>query len=226
MSHQHIRWDKAFRLPQTYWLIVGTALGYGAMLVFTGFRPMGWLVGGLITIGMLLAWFWQFRQEPVSTAGNLLVPAEFQARLAAIATQFPQATTSTDWQQAKQWAEASHAAASQIAERDSLLIPDLLETLYTVTALAQQVVGASQALKQVQTPTYQQLTQEHLQTSRDRLRETHDQLQQLRDQVVLSQLTTEAATSTADLPNRLQWLIDTNKTALQQPPNIPPESNS
>jgi hypothetical protein len=118
------------------------------------------------------------------------------------------------WANAYQWASDSQTAAAEIAERDSTLIPDLLEALYTVEGLAANIAGSTVALEQVQTEQYRTLTQQQLETSCDRLQETRHQLQSLRDQVVLAQLSADAKASAA-LPDRLQLLIEANKTTLQ-----------
>ncbi|MEO0826409.1 MAG: hypothetical protein AAFY67_12230 [Cyanobacteria bacterium J06642_9] len=216
-----ILWRRAFRYSQTYFLLVGAGLGYLTLLVFTGFKPISFLMGGVIAVTMVVGWFWQFRRAQVPTTGNMLDRDLFLARLDAIATKAIKAGNSPEWREAYQWAEASHGAAIQIAARDPMLMPDLVETLVTVEALTDQVASGYEALTQVQTDTYRNLTQQHLSESRDRLRDTHNQLQQLRDQVVLSQLTQEASADNGSLPSRLQVLIDANKTALH-PPEEPP----
>ena len=35
-----VSWQKLFRLPQTYYLIVGAVLGYVTFLVWAGIRPV------------------------------------------------------------------------------------------------------------------------------------------------------------------------------------------
>jgi hypothetical protein len=211
-----IRWRSAFRYPQTLFLVVGTVLGYLAMALFTGFRPLSLGVGAAIAASMLCAWFLQFRRDRISTTGNLLDRTVMREHLDAIAAQFPGIHESMVWSEAYQWASDSQQAAADIADQESTLMPDLLEALYTVEALVANVAGSVLALEQVQTEHYRTLTQQQLTKSRDRLRETHGQLQQLRDQMVLSQLSADAAASAA-LPERLQLLIDTNKTMLQAP---------
>lgn len=216
-----ILWRRAFRYSQTYFLLVGAGLGYLALLIFTRFQPIAILLGGLITLAMMTSWFWQFRQTQMPTTGNVLDRNLFLARLDAIAAKALKTGNAPAWREAYQWAKASHEAATQIAERDPTLMPDVVETLVTVEALTTQVAGAYEAIDQVQTETYRSLTQQHLRESRDRLRDTHDQLQQLRDQIVLAQLTQEASADSGSLPRRLQLLIDANKTALH-PPEEPP----
>jgi len=209
-----IRWRSAFRYPQTSFLLGGTLLGYLALLVFTRFRWVSWGLGAAIALAMLAVWFLQFRRDRITTTGDLLNATVMLEHLDAIAARVPGAADHPAWTEARQWASNSQAAAAAIAERDSTLVPDLIETLYTVEALAVNVALSAVALDQVQTEQYQSLTQQQLTQSRDRLRETHDQLQQLRDQLLLSQLRTDAAASGA-LPDRLQLLIDANKSTLK-----------
>ncbi|MDA0265656.1 MAG: hypothetical protein O3A14_01585 [Cyanobacteria bacterium] len=209
-----IRWRSAFRYPQTQFLLTGTGLGYLALVVFTGFAVAGILAGGAIALAMLAIWFLQFRRDRLPITSNLLEPEVMLERLDGIAARTLPGVQPDEWIQAYRWATASQQAAAQIAERDALLVPDLMETLYTVEGLAAQVASSVAARKQVQTEQYRHLTQQYLQESSDRLQATHDQLQQLRDQIVLAQLTSDGAADTS-LPDRLQLLIDANKTTLK-----------
>lgn len=209
-----IRWRSAFRYPQTTFLLVGAVLGYLALLTFTGFKFVSILVGAAILVAMLVAWFLQFRGDRIETTGNLLDRTVMLEHLDAIAAKFPGLDAQTPWANAYRWASESQAAAAEIAEREPTLVPDLLEALYTVESLAANVAGSTVALEQVQTDQYRTLTRQQLDTSSDRLQATHHQLQSLRDQIVLSQLTADANASTA-LPDRLQLLIEANKTTLQ-----------
>jgi hypothetical protein len=209
----NIRWRTAWRYPQTLFLLGATGLGYVLFLGVAGLQVIPLLLGLAIALGMVGPWFWQFRRATVATSSNLLEAPVMLARLEAIAAETQVSAEAPPWRHACQWASASQAAAAQIAATDSLLGPDLMETLLTVAELARQVAGSVVALEQVQTEQYRTLTQRHLQASSDRLQATHDQLQQLRDQMVLSQLTTDAAADTS-LPDRLQLLIDANKLAL------------
>ncbi|NJN20604.1 MAG: hypothetical protein HC812_04640 [Leptolyngbya sp. RL_3_1] len=209
-----IRWRSAFRYPQTQFLLAGTGLGYLALIVFTGFKVIGIVAGGAIALVMLAIWFQQFRRDRLPVTHNLLEPEVMLERLDGISARTLSGGQPDEWIRAYQWATASQQAAAQIAEHDPLLVPDLMETLYTVEGLAAQVANSVAARKQVQTEQYRRLTQQHLQESSDRLQATHDQLQKLRDQIVLAQLTSDAAIDTS-LPDRLQLLIDTNKTTLK-----------
>jgi hypothetical protein len=214
-----IRWRSAFRYPQTQFLIAGTGLGYLALIVFTGFKVIGIVAGGAIALAMLAIWFLQFRRDRLPVTHNLLEPEVMLDRLDGIAARTLSGGQPDEWIRAYQWATASQQAAAQIAERDTLLVPDLMETLSTVEGLAAQVANGVAARKQVQTEQYRTLTQQHLQESSDRLQATHDQLQKLRDQIVLAQLTSDAEIDTS-LPDRLQLLIDANKTTLNATLNV------
>lgn len=203
------------RLPQTYWLLVGVALGYGVLLRWQGMRLVVWVVGGAIALLTLLFWAWENRPKPRSQGAedNLLDAAVFLERLRTLERRLPVAAQ-PEWTQAAGWVKQTHAAAAQIAIREPALMPDLLEALHTVLDLADQVVEGLQVSRQVQTTTYRQLAGERLQMSCDRLRETHDQMQQLRDQLALSALEQQAA-QTNPLPAQLRLLIADNKTMLQ-----------
>lgn len=215
-----IRWRSAFRYPQTTFLLVGAILGYLALVTVAGFKPISLLVGAVILVAMLAAWLLQFQGDRLETTGNLLNRTVMLEHLDAIAAKFPGLDMQTPWSEAYRWASESQAAAAEIAEREPTLIPDLLEALYTVEGLAANVAGSTVALEQVQTDQYRTLTRHQLETSSDRLQATHHQLQSLRDQIVLSQLTADANASTA-LPDRLQLLIEANKTTLQTAANDP-----
>ena len=209
-----IRWRSAFRYPQTTFVLVGAILGYLALLVFAGWKLISLVVGAVILLSMLGAWFVQFRGDRLNTTGNLLNRTVMLEHLDAIAAKFPGLEPQSAWSNAYQWASESQLAAAEIAERDSTLIPDLLEALYTVEGLAANIAGSTVALEQVQTEQYRSLTQQQLETSCDRLQQTHHQLQSLRDQIVLAQLSADAKASAA-LPDRLQLMIEANKTILQ-----------
>ncbi len=215
-----IRWRSAFRYPQTTFVLVGAILGYLALIVFAGWKLISLVVGAVIVLGMLGAWFVQFRGDRLNTTGNLLNRTVMLEHLDAIAAKFPGLEPQSAWGEAYQWASESQTAAAEIAERDSTLIPDLLEALYTVEGLAANIAGSTVALEQVQTEQYRSLTQQQLETSCDRLQQTHHQLQSLRDQIVLAQLSADAKASAA-LPDRLQRMIEANKTILQTADDAP-----
>lgn len=120
--------------------------------------------------------------------------------------------SSPDWQLAQRWAQDIQSSAERIFNRAPELAPDLIETLYTVLALAEQVAVTLVSLNQAQTEVYQQSIQQHLQATSARLQDTHDQLQQLSDRVLLDAL--QASEVKDALPQHLQLLVADNKTTL------------
>ncbi|MEA5535239.1 hypothetical protein [Crocosphaera sp. XPORK-15E] len=206
-------WRRAFRLPQTYLLIIGAILGYINFIIVLGIRPIPIIVGGLIALGMIGIWFqqlWQF-QSPIMA--DLLETDIFLNELQKIEQNLGSKSSLTEWQNSLKWAKESQFFAHRIATKESPLTPDLLETLYSILGLSNQVAQAILALEQVKTETYQTLTQKHLQTSYDRLQETHHQLQNLHDQVVVSSLDT--STIKAGLPYHLRGIIADNQTVIK-----------
>ena len=208
-------WRQAFRLPQTYGLLAGTALGYFGFVVWLGGRWIVLGVGGAIALATIGAWLWLFCQASAGWATNLLDRATFLAQLAVLERHSP-ATSQATWKQARQWAQATQGFAGRIASREPSLTPELLEALHTVLALTGQVAEALQAVEQVQSATYRPLAHQRLQANCDRLQKTHDQLQHLQDQLFLSTLDREAMTSTTSLPLSLRLVIEANRTTLQQ----------
>lgn len=213
-----IDWSKLARHPQTYGLLLGTALGYAALIGLAGPRPLAWVGGGGIAAVMVGSWATGFRARALTPAesSDLLNAIAFQNQIQPLESRVPTQTNPT-WQQVRTWASESQRAAADIFERDSLLQVDLLEALHTVVDLTRQVAEALQVMDQIQTPTYRQMAQERLQASCDRMRETHAQLQQLQDQVALSSLD-PGNPATSLLPQRLQSLITANKEILTPPP--------
>lgn len=209
-------WRKIWRLPQTYILLIGAGLGYLCLIVWLTPRLIVLLTGGVITFSMVLAWLWQFRQERTGSAeSNLLESPIFLKQLMAVENRVPKRSDPT-WERVQRWAGETQLFAAQIAQREPTLAPELLEALYTVLGLTQQVADGLEAVRHIRTKTYRDLAQQRLQESCDRLQTTHAQLQQLQDQIVLSSLTAETTSSTA-LPQRLQGLIADNRTVLQAP---------
>ena len=207
-----IDWPNLFKRPQTYVLVVGTGLGYALFLSLAGARPIAWLSGGGIAAVMVGSWAAGFRMakpaEPV--AEDLLDAAMFAQRLRQLEQAVPKTSNAT-WQQVSTWATNSQQFAVRICDRDPLLRTELLEAMYTVTDLANQVAEALKIMDDIQTPAYQQVAQQRLKASCDRMEETYVQLQQLQDQVMLSSLDA----TTASLPRRLQTLVAANKQILQ-----------
>jgi hypothetical protein len=208
-------WKQFFRLPQTYFLWVGIGIGGLGLVLWLGSRWIVFAAATGVGVLMLVAWIQVLSQ--IGASDNLLDRQVFLSQLGAIGAS--PAGGSKQAAQARQWADAAQAAATRIAERDPTLTADLLETLFTVLALVRQVVEATQALDQVQTPTYQALTQKRLQNSSERLQQTSEQLQALQDQLVVTGLDQAALSTSTELPSQLQSVIDLNKMALQALPD-------
>lgn len=207
---------KGWNQPQTYLLLLGTALGYGALLWLTGPKPIALLGGGGISVAMVGSWMAGCRSSAEEElSGDLLNPEVFRSQIVPLGKRVPGPTQPT-WKEAQAWAIASQRFAARISEREPMLHGDLLEALHTVMALSQQVAEGLAVIPQIETPTYRHLTQQRIEASRERLRETHNQLQQLQDQVALASL--DSDTPSGDLPKGLQTLIVANKHILEDAP--------
>lgn len=234
-----MQWRKCFRLPQTIWLLVGVGLAYLCFITVLGLQLIVLLSGAAIALITIFWWFKQIQPYLIQAFTNLLNRDVFLVQLRSIKPSFVTVTSPTlfgqvsQWiqkyqnprhqlthqlafQQTYQWAKAAYDYARQIANRESTLTPELIEALYTVLALVELIVRSLEALNQVKTSTYKHLAQQHFQTSCDRLQATHDQLQQLHDQVMVSNLHHPLDASEADLPHRLQLIIDVNRLTLQE----------
>ncbi len=206
-----INWSTLGRQPQTYLLFLGTAFGYGLLIALAGNRPVAWVGGGVVAMVIASSWVTGYQASPPKSSdhSDLLDPVSFQKRIDTIQARITQENDRT-WQPVKAWALQSQTFAVRICDREPTLRTELLEALYTVVDLAQQVADGLQVQAQIQTPTYQQMAQKQLQQSCDRMQETHQQLQQLQDQVALASL----SQGDAALPQRLETLIAANKEIL------------
>lgn len=207
-----VSWQKLLRLPQTYFLFVGAALGYIAFLVWVGIRLVPLVVGAIITFVMLSSWLWQVKKITSQTRVNLLDINGFIEEVEKIEQKLSKKSW-VEWENTRKWAIESQTFAQNITNKESVLYPEVVETLHTILDLSNQVAETIIAREQVQTDPYRQLTQQHLNTCCTRLQQTHEQLQQLQDQVLLSSL--DINTVKTGLPNYLRELITDNKTALQ-----------
>lgn len=214
MQWTNLFWRRVFSLPQTYFLIVGVGLGYLAFVVWLGSRPVALGIGGAIALAMLGAWFWKLKQMPSLTWINLLDKSTFRSQLNKLESELKRQSYS-EWENVKKLAIESQEFAAKIVSRESELMPELIETLYTVLSLCEQVIKSVLALQEIKTATYQKITEQYLQESYQRITETYKQLEQLQDQVVISSLARETGGVEAGLPRRLKILIADNKTALK-----------
>jgi len=198
--------------PQTYLLLGGTALGYALLMVLAGPKPVAVLTGSAVAAAMVSGWAAGFRPSAaVANSGDLLDAQTFAAQLGTLGQRVPSKSQKV-WRQVESWASESQRFAGRIYARDPLLQVELLEALHTVLDLSGQVADALAVVDQIETPAYKQMAQQRLEASCDRLQATHSQLQQLQDQTALSSLDTAADNT---LPQRLQTLVDANKTILQ-----------
>ncbi|MDJ0649563.1 MAG: hypothetical protein QNJ60_12740 [Xenococcaceae cyanobacterium MO_188.B19] len=206
-------WRKVLSLPQTYFLIGGAVLGYSSLVLWLGNRPLILIIGIAIAGAMIFAWFWKLSQFFAFSGANLLDSAIFLGELTRIERKLG-GHTDGDWEQTCIFAQEIQTFAQSIASRESILISELLETLYTVLSLCEQVVASLVALEKMQTETYRNLTLQHLQTSCRRIQETHRLMQQLQDRILLSSLDTSGVKTS--LPSSLRLIITENKTVLEQ----------
>ncbi|MEM6253470.1 MAG: hypothetical protein AAF821_11160 [Cyanobacteria bacterium P01_D01_bin.156] len=207
-----INWSALGRQPQTYGLLLGIAFGFGLLIALAGNRPVTWVGGGVVAAVMASSWVKGYQTSSLKSNdhSDLLNPVSFQKRIDAIQAQVARGNDRT-WQPVKDWALQSQTFAVRICDREPTLHTELLEALYTVVDLAQQVADGLQVQAQIQTPTYQQMAKKQLQKSCDRMQQTHQQLQQLQDQVALASLSQGDTT----LPQRLEILIAANKEILE-----------
>lgn len=204
---------RILRLPQTYFLFVGLGLGYVTFILWQGLRPIVWLAGAIVVIVAIAVWWKALASQLSANRHDLLNAQTFASELHEIEASLTQ-PFDPQWLSIKEVILNSQQFATAIAEKEPMLIADLLETLYTVLALAEQVIDGLLALKQMRTEAYRQLAQEKLAISLERLETTYSQLQELHDQITLSNLENRRLNS-ASLPDCLQLLISENKTGLQ-----------
>ena len=60
MKQRQLLWTQALRRWQTIVLLGSAGVGYFLLLVATDFRGVAWVLGGVVAIAMLVAWFQQF----------------------------------------------------------------------------------------------------------------------------------------------------------------------
>ena len=151
-----VSWQKLLRLPQTYFLFVGAVLGYMAFLVWVGIRLVTLVVGGIITLAMLSSWVWQVKKMTSHTRVNLLDINGFLEAVKNIEQKLSKKSW-VEWENTRKWAIESQTFAQNITNKESLLYPEVVETLHTILDLSNQVAETIIAREQVQTDTYRQL---------------------------------------------------------------------
>jgi hypothetical protein len=206
---------RAFRLPQTYLLLIGIFLGYLSLTIFFNFRAIALLWGGAIAISTSALWFWLLYRDLQKSSDNLLERDIFIKQLPKDNLKLNKHARH-QYQEAKKWAIASQDFAAQIGHYESILIPELLETLNTVIALLQQVGDTLQAKEKMTSASGRERVEQRLQSSCDRLLNTKDSLQNLQESIAIASLDKNAAVISEDLPSQLSLLIDNNKQTLSQ----------
>ncbi|MEB3336459.1 MAG: hypothetical protein VKJ46_03285, partial [Leptolyngbyaceae bacterium] len=116
-------WRKIRRSPQTYILLVGAGLGYLCFILWLSPRLIVLAIGGAITLVMLVAWLWQFRQtSTVEVEANLLESQIFLKQLELLSRKVGK-HSGTTWKKALQWARETQEFAAIIASREPTLTP-------------------------------------------------------------------------------------------------------
>ena len=182
------------------------------MFVFIlGWRLIVLLTGGAIAFTSSIYWFWQIHSpsSSQSLSSNLLQGDVFAEHLAYSQRRVPAAHLRV-WAGAQTQATSIQTNAEQIALRESMLIPDLLETLHSTLDLTEQIAEALYLLNQMQTAQYQTQTQQQLQKSLARLEVTHNQLQTLNDQFAWEHLE-QRSHYTSALASGLQIVVSENE---------------
>lgn len=205
-------WRKMFQLPQTRYLLIGVGLGYLSFIFWLGIRLLVLISGAVIALLAIAIWYLQLQPQKNSSAlsANLLQAEVFLSHLNLLNNQIP-TTSKSHLQFVQKQAQTIQQLATDIAQQESALIPDLLETLHTVLDLVAQLVQALQVRKQIKTPHYQELAQQQLQSSLNRLQQTCQKLQELHDQLALDGLERRTFNTTHVLSTRLQLLIAENE---------------
>lgn len=206
-------------------LVTGVLLGYGSLVHILGTRPIVLLSGGVIMVVAIISGIiTQIRhsqklrqrsraQTQGQTLTNILDSQTFVQELRRIATGVPSGAKD-QWQMVESELHAIYRMAQHIAQQESLFLADVLETLHTVLALAEQFAQALDVNDRVATPRYQQLAQSQLTQRRTRLRQTHDQLRELHDQIALVGLD-QTPSLESGISERLQFIIAANESTIE-----------
>jgi hypothetical protein len=204
---------RTVQLSETHYLLLGVGASYLAFVIRLGMRPMVLLIGAVISIGTIIVWYWQLHRVLSTASADLLQPKIFLHYLRAFESQIPH-RSKTSWETIRQQSQMIQQLATQTAQRDPTLIPELLETLHTILALVEKIVYALQALQQVETYLAQQRAEQKLRQGAARLQESHQSLQELHDQLALQHLESDQT-----CPSAIDWLqilIAANQAILVQ----------
>jgi len=152
-----IFWRKVLQLPQTYLLLISIVFGLSIFFHGVGVRPLSLGLGSIIAAGMIAAWLYPLLSKISVNAVNLLDTDNFRQHLQKIAGGLGN-RSAADWQKAQAYAIKSHELCQVIVAQESILATEVLETLYTVLNLSEQVIHAILALQQVKTDPYREIT--------------------------------------------------------------------
>lgn len=201
------------RQSQTPLLFTGLFISYAGFILWLGVRLIVLLSGAVIVVLTITFWYVQLKRQKTKSSAisaNLLQPDVFLSHITYLNKQIPDASQPL-WQSVQEQALAIQQITTQIAQQESTLTPDLLETLHTIIDLIELLVQAVQVTAKVQTLHYRELAQKQLENSLNRLQQTQDQLQELHDQLAFDNL----GRPTLSIPNvisiRLQTLIKENE---------------
>jgi hypothetical protein len=208
MSNSIIR---SLQLSETRYFLVGVVGGLVIFILQLGGRWIALLSGGAIALGALVYWFWQTRSslKAEASSANLLQLDVFVAHLDCDKARVPPQKLEA-WMTAQDPALTIWAIAAQLAQRESLLIPDLLETLHSTLDLTEQTAEALHLITQIQTPDFQNRAQQQMQNSLGRLQVTQLQLQTLADRFAWEGLEQKASQETSALAIGLRMLVAEN----------------
>jgi hypothetical protein len=213
MSNSIIR---SLQLPETRYFLVGVVGGLIIFILQLGGRWIVLLSSGTIALGACIYWFWQTRSSSKADAlsANLLQLAVFMAHLDCDKARVPRQKLEA-WMTAQDQALTIRAIAAQLAQRESLLIPDLLETLHSTLDLTEQAAEALHLTTQIQTPDFQNRAQQQMQTSLERLQATQQQLQTLADRFAWEGLEQRTSQETSALASGLRVLTTENERSCE-----------
>jgi hypothetical protein len=198
------------KVPTTKYYFFGVGVGFAIFVLILGWRFIVLLTGSAIALTAIVYWFWKTSAPSISPSHSfgLLQASIFLEQLDYLQPRIP-ATHLNVWSATQAQAINIQINAEQIALRESLLIPDLLETLHSTLDLSEQIADTLHLLDQMGTPEYQARTQQQLQRSLARLEVTHTQMQGLNDQFACEQLEQRSHFAPA-LASGLRVLISEN----------------
>jgi hypothetical protein len=206
---------RTLRLWETRYFMIGVAVGLMVFIGQLGLRPIVLLSGIAIVLAALIYWFWQTRSTAKANSTNLLELDVFVACLDGLKAGIPVLQLEA-WKAVQDKTLTIWAIAAQLAKQESLLLPDLLETLHSTLELAERSAEALCLSEQMQTPSFQDKARRQMPRSFERLQITQTQLQTLADQLAWERLEARSTDSTSVLSSGLRGLIIENEKTINQ----------